>query len=130
MIEQLKLSMLVVWLIVSVVTLFAIVAPIFFSADLIKTFVPKCEWKAKYNKECPLCGMTSSFIYISHGEFTRAYLNNRYSIYTYTIFMINEIVVGLMIVRNIKKWTFLLREFYFTYRKELKNKKEISYANN
>jgi len=70
--DEVKLSFLIVWLILSVGILLVLVAPFVVSADTIAALVPTCVWKAKYGRECPLWGMTTSFIQISHGNFKQA----------------------------------------------------------
>ncbi|MEO0248149.1 MAG: DUF2752 domain-containing protein [candidate division WOR-3 bacterium] len=89
--DEVKLSFLIVWLILSIGMLFVLVAPFALSADTIAALVPTCEWKVKYGRECSLCGMTTSFIQISHGNFKQSLLSNRASIPLYVVFVINEL---------------------------------------
>jgi hypothetical protein len=89
---EIRSAIFVVWIIVSVVILLILLAPFALSMDTLKAIVPVCEWKAKYNRECPLCGMTRSFVYISHGDFTQARDQNRWSVHLYAIFLVNEIL--------------------------------------
>ena len=98
--RRIKLAMFVVWVIVSAAILCTLIVPFMFSHDSVDDFVPECEWKVKYNKECPLCGMTSSFFYISEGRFRQARLENGLGIYLYLLFILNEIII---IFTSIKK---------------------------
>jgi hypothetical protein len=90
--EEIRFAFFVVWIIVSVVIFLVLLAPFVLSMDTLNAMVPVCEWKAKYNKECPLCGMTRSFVYISHGDFAQARDQNRWSVHLYAIFLVNEIL--------------------------------------
>ena len=91
--EKLPFSLFVVWIIISAVVLVILVIPFALSADSVHAIAPECEWKQKYGKECPLCGMTTSFIYISKGNFQQAHLSNSFSGYLYLLFVINEFVM-------------------------------------
>lgn len=90
--SQMKLAMFVVWIILSGIILCILITPLLFTADKIRKVTPECQWK-KYNKECPLCGMTTSFIYISQGEFSQAVKSNSFSPYLYFVFVLNEILM-------------------------------------
>lgn len=90
---QIRLAMFFVWLSVSALILCTLIIPFVFSSDSLGAFLPECEWKAKYDKECPSCGMTSSFYYISEGKFIEASHANAFGIYLYFFFIINEIVL-------------------------------------
>jgi len=102
---QIKLAVFFVWIVLSGVILFTMVAPFLLSADTINAMVPRCECKSKYNKECPLCGMTTSFIYISQGQFTQAGMANGFSLYLYALFVVNEIAIMLVLIKKIgRRW--------------------------
>lgn len=90
---ELKKALFIVWIILSGIMLLTLSTPFLFSTETINTFVPKCEWKEKYNKECSLCGMTRSFILISKGEIVEADKTNKFSLYLYVLFVVNEIAV-------------------------------------
>ncbi len=97
---ELKKAIFIVWIILSGIILITIATPFLFSTETINTFVPKCEWKEKYNKECSLCGMTRSFILISKGEIDKANKTNKFSLYLYLLFVINEIAVACIISKT------------------------------
>ena len=100
---QIKLAIFFVWIVLSGVILCTLVAPFLLSADTINDMVPRCEWKSKYNQECPLCGMTTGFIYISQGQFTQAGMANSFSLYLYSVFVVNEIAIMLVLIKKIKR---------------------------
>ena len=103
--EQLQFSLFVVWIIISAVVLVTLVIPFVLSSDTVHTIMPKCESKQKYGKECPLCGMTTSFIYISKGRFQQAHLSNSFSCYLYSLFVINEFVMICVLSNKIvRRW--------------------------
>ena len=80
-----------VWILVSLPILFALLAPFFLSQATIDLITPRCVWKTKYHKECPVCGMTTSFILISHGRLKEANVRNKGSLALYAAFISNEI---------------------------------------
>jgi len=65
--------------------------PFIFSEDTISHLTPKCKWKTKYNRQCPLCGMTKAFILISQGNINEALKSNNSSFGLYILFIFNEI---------------------------------------
>jgi len=101
--EEIRLSFLISWLILSLVVLLVLIAPFALSADTIAAVVPICEWKAKYNKDCPLCGMTTSFILISQGGFKAAWLANKASLPLYTAFVVNELTAFLLVIKRLRR---------------------------
>lgn len=98
--KQLQFSLFIVWIIISAVVLVILVIPFVLSADSVHALTPECESKQKYGKECPLCGMTTSFIYISKGNFQPAHLSNSFSGYLYLLFVINEFVMVCVLSRK------------------------------
>ena len=90
--EQVRTSLLTAWLIVSAVIFPVLAAPFVLSPKTILSLAPQCEWKAKYGRECPLCGMTNSFILISKGRLDAALGRNRASIPLYAALVWNECV--------------------------------------
>jgi hypothetical protein len=86
---QLRTALLISWLVVSAILLATALAPFALSAGRIAALTPVCEWKAKYGRECPLCGMTTGFILISHGEWRQARRHNRGSVPLYALFWAN-----------------------------------------
>lgn len=92
-IAQLKRALLIVWLVVSAVTFLTLLLPFVLPEATISRITPECEWKAKYQKSCVLCGMTGGFIHISRGEFTQASASNRFSPYLFAFFGFNQLLV-------------------------------------
>ncbi|MFZ5516988.1 MAG: DUF2752 domain-containing protein [Candidatus Zhuqueibacterota bacterium] len=99
--QQVKLAIVIVWLILSAIILFIVTAPFLISAGEIYALTPTCQWKTKYNKDCLFCGLTTGFIAISRGDFTAAYAGNRLSIPLYAAFIVNEIVCLAYFVRQV-----------------------------
>jgi predicted RNA-binding Zn-ribbon protein involved in translation (DUF1610 family) len=106
--EELKLSLIISWLVLSLVTFCILILPYILSEESIHHLVPKCEWKTKYNKECPLCGMTTAFINISKGNFKKAYQANRGSLFLYAFFLLNQIIVFVYLKRLLKHCRYFL----------------------
>jgi hypothetical protein len=78
--EQLRKALLIAWLIVS-----AAIVPV-----LAASLAPRCESKARYGRECVLCGMTTNFILISEGRMNDAVGRNRASIPLWAAMFWNE----------------------------------------
>ena len=81
----------IVWLVVSLLILAALTAPFALGQERLAHLLPPCEWKVKYHRECPFCGMTTSFIDISEGQFGNAHRANRAGIPLYCAFASNEL---------------------------------------
>ena len=92
-IAQLKRALLIVWLIVSTITLLTIFLPFVLPESTISRITPDCEWKVKYQKSCALCGMTSGFIHVARGAFSRASASNRFSPFLFAFFSLNQLFV-------------------------------------
>ncbi len=90
----------IVWMAVSLVVLSTLLAPWIFAEEQIAAVVPKCEWKARYGKECFLCGMTTAFIDIAHGRLGDAERSNRGSLPLYGAFVMNEAGLALFWTRK------------------------------
>jgi hypothetical protein len=102
--KELVFVFTVVWFVVSGVILMLLVTPFVVPGEIILQAAPKCEWKVKYNKECPVCGITTAFIRISNGEFHEALISNKYSLTVYFIFAMNELfLITFLINRFLRK---------------------------
>lgn len=101
--RDLKFALFVVWIVVSIAVMFAILSPLFFSTDSIYSWFPECYWKVYYGKSCILCGMTTAFIHISRGDLANALFYNKYSVFLYFLFVMNEIVLVLLLSGKIRK---------------------------
>lgn len=89
--NELKISLFLVWSILSVMILLTLVAPLLLDQDSILKLAPECVSRTKYNEECSLCGMTRAFVAISEGNFGVAYSVNNSSLPVYLTFTLNEI---------------------------------------
>ena len=92
---ELKAALRIVWIVISGIVLATLLAPWILTPEQIAAATPKCEWKVRYGKECFLCGMTTAFIEITHGQFRDAQRANRGSIPLYTSFLGNEVALVL-----------------------------------
>lgn len=92
-----KRSLFLAWLSMSLIVLPVLIAPLVLPAETILRLEPVCEWKAKYNKECVLCGMSRAFIRIAQGEFSQAASLNRGSIPFYFGLVANELLVAWLV---------------------------------
>ena len=76
---------------VSVAILVALALPFTPARDPAIGLIPPCEWKTRYSRECPFCGMTTSFLDISEGHLDAAQRVNRAGIPLYVLFVSNEL---------------------------------------
>ena len=100
---QLKQAAFGVWSILSLLMLGMILSPFVFSPKRITSSLPACEWKVKYHRECPFCGLTRAFIAIRRGRFERAYHSNRASLGLYALFLFNGLGFISRLLRALKK---------------------------
>lgn len=98
--KEIKLALSIVWLVLSLVILMILITPFILPDDTILALSPKCEWKTKYNKSCPLCGMTTAFILISRGKLSEAFTANKFSLYLYYIFILNEVTITVFLTKT------------------------------
>src|SRR5215472_12636071 len=91
MTAEVRQSLRIVWLAVSLAVFAALAAPFALGRERLARLVPVCEWKARYGRECPFCGMTTSFVAISEGRLGEASRANRAGIPLYGLFVCNEL---------------------------------------
>lgn len=101
--RQLRKALWIDWLVVSGVVLLLLAAPLALPQETLFALTPVCEWKAKYNAECPLCGMTRGFLDISRGDLARALEQNRGSVPLYAALLVNECLAAWFILRRFRK---------------------------
>ncbi len=89
---DLKTALLISWLLISLMIFPVLAAPFLVQPETLMSLTPVCEWKVKYNRECPLCGMTTAFILISEGRLNEAVEANRGSIPLYAALLWNQFV--------------------------------------
>lgn len=89
--EDARRSFRIVWVTLSLLILAVLVSPFALGRERLARIVPMCESKAKYGRECSLCGMTTSFLDISEGRLGEASHANRAGIPLYLVFVVNEI---------------------------------------
>jgi hypothetical protein len=90
---KIKVALLSVWTIVSIVTTFILLLPFLVDRQTILKDTPTCISKKQFNIECSLCGMTRAFIEISNGHIKNAVSINKGSIFFYTTFLVNAILI-------------------------------------
>ena len=91
MTADVKQALRIVWLVISLIVLATLAAPYALGRERLAHLFPVCEWKAKYGRECPFCGMTTSFLAISEGRLGEAGRANRAGIPLYLAFVSNEV---------------------------------------
>jgi hypothetical protein len=106
---QLKKSICIAWLIISVFILIILITPFVLSKETIHLVASQI--KTPHENRCLLCGMTTSFINISNGKFEQALAANQFGIYFFIIFLVNELVICYILFRKLK--FFLLKDRRF-----------------
>ena len=90
-INDFKLSVKIVWIIYSLLILIILLLA-FFLPEILLRISPVCLSKSLYGEECFMCGMTRAFIKISGGNFQDANAMNNFSLYLFSIFVLNSII--------------------------------------
>ena len=102
--NELKLSLFLVWSILSIIILFILIGPLLLPQDSILELAPGCVSRIKYNKECSLCGMSRAFIAISKGNLEIVYSANKAAVPIYLSFVFNEVFfLGVIFAMCIKR---------------------------
>jgi hypothetical protein len=101
--SDVKLSFFIAWMVVSVLVLAVLLSPMILPSEIIRRLAPQCEWKVRYARECPMCGMTTSFMLICRGKLKQACAANRASIPLFSILVANEICAILLLGRFIEE---------------------------
>ncbi len=78
------------WIIISVVVLCIIIAPFILEDKTIYSVTPECASVKSMGVRCILCGMTHSFVAISRGNLSVAFMHNQYSVILYSAFVMNS----------------------------------------
>jgi hypothetical protein len=90
--SDLKAAFRYVWLVVSLVTTCAIMAPFVCRPATLYSLFPACEARVKYHTECPLCGMTTAFVNLAGGRWREAQAANSGAIPLYLAWLVNLVV--------------------------------------
>lgn len=101
--DRLRTALIIDWLVVSALILPVLLAPFLLSAGTIGALEPVCQWKARYHRECPLCGMTTAFILISNGKLAEAQGRNRASVPLHAAFLLNECAGICLVVLQLRR---------------------------
>ena len=77
------------WTAVSLLLLAVVLAPFVISPAWLQASLPLCEWKARYQRECPACGLTTAFLAIARGDWAAAHHANIAALPLFTLFLSN-----------------------------------------
>jgi hypothetical protein len=98
--RQIRVALAVVWLVVSLVLGAAALAPFALPAETLGHLFPPCPQLAATGRPCPLCGMTSAYLAIAHGDWREAARDNEGAIPLWTISLVNLAVCAAFTARR------------------------------
>ena len=97
--EDLRRSLLIVWVILSVFMACTIASPYVFTQGQILELIPPCQAIIQNGLPCSLCGMSRAFISISRGELGDAVGYNPWSTVLFMIFTVNTLLFLSMVAK-------------------------------
>lgn len=77
------------WTAVSLLLLAVLLAPFVLSPAWLQDTLPQCEWKARYQRECPACGLTTAFFAVARGDWDAARHANAGALPLFALFASN-----------------------------------------
>lgn len=83
---------IIVWLILSVIFAGALAAPAVLPGELVHSLASASRSALHGSQPCPLCGMTTAFVHLSHGMLREALQANRLSLPLYALLAANELL--------------------------------------
>lgn len=93
-----------VWCIISFFIFISLISPFLFPGSNLLSLVPVCPSVKHYGTSCIACGLTRSFISISSFHFKEAVNFNMYSLYVYSVFLVNEIFFFRALIKIYSKY--------------------------
>ena len=105
--HQIKTASFAVWVIVSVCVAAILIGTCLPAANVVLEISRRCRSPNHGNLDCPLCGMTRSFLAINRGEFDKARSLNKGSIALYASFVLNEALFAVYLARKRRTAGFL-----------------------
>jgi hypothetical protein len=98
-----KAVLRLVWLGVTLATAAALVASFVLPQSVIASAIPECDSKRRYGRECVLCGTTTGFFAVAHGDFASAAAANPLAIPLFTAFSLNAVVAAAYVINRGRK---------------------------
>jgi len=77
------------WTAISLLLLAVLLVPFLIPPAWVQATLPQCEWKARYRRECPACGMTTAFYAIAGGDWLAARHANAAAVPLFAILLSN-----------------------------------------
>lgn len=102
MVQEIRIAISSVWLIVSAILLLALLAFYLVPDGALISLSAACQLQHHNQEICPLCGMTRAFIAISHGKLDQATTFNRWSVALYGILLANGLLTAVFLVSRIR----------------------------
>jgi hypothetical protein len=89
MAPEYRRAFVAVWIVLTVVSSAVVVFAALGNPAWLDGVVPVCEWKQRYGRECPFCGMTTAFFLIGDGRLADAAQANLASLPLFAAFCAN-----------------------------------------
>jgi hypothetical protein len=89
-----KQAVTAVWIILSAGIMVLLAASFVLTPESAARILPPCERQAACGRDCPLCGMTRSFLHTARGELGPALESNRAGPALFMLFVANELALG------------------------------------
>jgi len=99
--NEIRAALKIVWIIYSALVLIVILITLFSSGTLLE-FSPVCISKSLYGEECFMCGMTRAFAEISAGNFQKAGILNKLSLYLFSVMTFNSVIFILYVSAKLR----------------------------
>lgn len=93
-------GLLIVWMILTAASSTVVAFATFGDAAMLDGVVPLCEWKQRYGRECPFCGMTTAFFLIGDGQFRAATRTHLASVPLFAFFCVNGLAAVASVFRS------------------------------
>jgi hypothetical protein len=97
-VEEQIIAYKIVWIIISLISLFILLFAFFVPEEVIIKTSPKCISIINNNAKCSLCGMTRAFIEISKGSIAKALALNSGSMILYFLMTINVVLCSVYFI--------------------------------
>ncbi|MBL8212166.1 MAG: DUF2752 domain-containing protein [Bryobacterales bacterium] len=101
--EELRTAVLWVWILLSAATAASAAAPFVVDRHLLDSVTPVCVSRSKLGRECPGCGLTTSFHQIAAFNWAGAAQTNRAGLPLFALFTLNAAGCLIYVARRLSR---------------------------